>query len=265
MPATAGSRGSSGPCGLRVFTTRRRPQLHADFKVGRVADQAVRAYGSPVPVAGSGSQTRPHREQGRARDLATQLRHSRPPLIGRCSLMTRPHSGHGGRMILVAPASQSLPIRRSTDGTGVSAPAPVTGRAGPAASRPAGGVSGLGGRGFHRRGDGPGRRRIECRDDLITVSTGSGRGPPRARPHFLHRGCPPGPANAHVQCCRGAWRRAAGSGRRAAVPVLAAALLASAGLAALGAYRGRDRRRYRLDQRDEQVPYHSRGAVTGRR
>jgi len=51
----------------------------------------------PWPLRVAASQTRPQREQGWARDLATQLRQSHRPPIGRCSLMTRLQFGHGGR------------------------------------------------------------------------------------------------------------------------------------------------------------------------
>ncbi|MGH3610808.1 MAG: hypothetical protein ACRDRD_22370, partial [Pseudonocardiaceae bacterium] len=72
------------------------------------------------------SQTLPQPAQGSARDLATQLRQSRTPPRGLTSGITRPQCGQGGRTMLVAPASQSLSISRSTDGTVAWAPAPVS-------------------------------------------------------------------------------------------------------------------------------------------
>ena len=123
---SGGHLGQSGPCGLRVFTVRRRPQFTQTSRLAGALTRQFGQIGRPWSSRAAASQTLPQPEQGWARDLATQLRQSHRPPIGRCSLMTRPQCGHGGRMIPVAPASQSLSINRSTAGTGASAPAPVS-------------------------------------------------------------------------------------------------------------------------------------------
>ena len=233
---SGGQPGHSGPCGLRVFTTRRRPQF---TQTSRLAGSLTRQFahtGIPRASRAAGSLTLPHLEQGRARDLATQVRHSQRPSIGRCKAMTRPHCGHGGRMILVAPASQSLPISRSTDGTGVSAPAPVS-RAGRSCSAQASWwrLPAWEAAAFTAAATIPGGRAGSMAETILaTVSTGSG--PPG--PHRVHRGRP----SRSRECTRPMLpQRGAGQPDRAAdaaVPVLAAALLGPQGLAALSAVPG---------------------------
>jgi hypothetical protein len=114
--------GHNGPSGVRAATGRRRSQpAQVSWLTGSVIRQCGHS-GRPSPSRVAGSPTVPHREHGSARDLATQLRHSRIPSRGLTSGITRPQRGQGGRTMPSAPASQSRSTSRSTDGTGAAAP-----------------------------------------------------------------------------------------------------------------------------------------------
>jgi hypothetical protein len=76
---SGGQEGQSGPSGVRVFTTRQRPQF---TQSSRLAGALTRQFGQiarPRSSREAASQTRPQPEQGSARDLATQLRQSLTP------------------------------------------------------------------------------------------------------------------------------------------------------------------------------------------
>ena len=71
--------GQSGPSGVRTLTGRRRPQ---PMQISWLAGSVIRQYGHsgwPCSSRVAASRTAPQREQGTARDLATQLRQSRSP------------------------------------------------------------------------------------------------------------------------------------------------------------------------------------------
>ena len=123
---TGAQAGHKGPSAERTLTGRRRLHpVQISWLAGSVTRQCGH-NGRPCSSRIATCWTAPHRAHSWKRDLATQLRHDHCPPIRRCRPMTRPHPGHGGRTILVAPASQSSLISLSTDGTGAQAPAPVS-------------------------------------------------------------------------------------------------------------------------------------------
>jgi hypothetical protein len=104
----------------------RRPAAAARVGSGGIGPVQFGQSARPCSSRVAASQTRPQREQGSARDLATQVRQSRTPPRGLTSGITRPQCGQGGRTTPLAPASQSVSIRRSTAGIVASAPVPVS-------------------------------------------------------------------------------------------------------------------------------------------
>ena len=116
----------SGPSGVRALTGRCRWQrVQASQLVGSRFRQSEQS-GCPRSSRAPGSRTVPQRAQGTARHFATQFRHNRS-LPGTLSSGTAlPQCGQPGREMLVAPASHRASMRRSTEGTGASAPAPVS-------------------------------------------------------------------------------------------------------------------------------------------
>lgn len=126
MIATGRQVGHSGPSGVRRWTRRLRPQpRHVSWLAGSVTRQLGHS-GCPCSSRTAASRMAPHREQGWARDLATQLRQCHCPSSRRCSRMIRWHRGQAGRVMVCAPASQSSSISRSTAGIGACAPWPVS-------------------------------------------------------------------------------------------------------------------------------------------
>ncbi|HEY5840370.1 MAG TPA: hypothetical protein VIU87_02670 [Mycobacterium sp.] len=118
--------GHSGPSPVRTLTGRRRPQPEqVSWLTGSVLKQWGHK-GFPCSSRVAGSRWTPQREHVSARDLAQQLRQTRTPSRVLFSVMTRPQRGQGGRTMLCAPAPISTSISRSTEGTGASAPAPVS-------------------------------------------------------------------------------------------------------------------------------------------
>ena len=102
----------SGPSAARVLIRRRRPQVtQASWLAGSVTRQFEHS-GRLCSSRVAASRTAPHREQGWARDLATQLRHSHCPSIRWPSRITRPHRGHAGRVMAWAPALHNWSISR---------------------------------------------------------------------------------------------------------------------------------------------------------
>lgn len=247
------TRRAQRPSGVRTLTGRRCAQ---PTQVSWLAGSVIRQYGHngrPCSSRMAASRTTPHREQGSALDLATQLRHSRTPSRGLTSVIIRRQCGQGGRTTLVAPPSQSLSISRSTEG-----PAPQR-RAGeqfgPVLQRPRELIAlpGLGHRRVHRSDDDCGRQgRIDRRDDLHhdahRVVAVVGR-TPRAS------GLPMPVATVHPPGLPAARARLTPRAADTAVPVLAATLQGAQRLAALGADRRGDRRGARLAQRDQQITH----------
>ena len=70
---SGGQLGQSGPCGLRVFTVRQRPQFTQTSRLAGALTRQFGQIGRPWPSRAAASQTLPQPEQGWARDLATQL------------------------------------------------------------------------------------------------------------------------------------------------------------------------------------------------
>ena len=90
----------------------------------------------PWLLRATGSATLPQRVQGTARSRASQPRQIRSLSRSFERLTTLAQCGQAGRATPLTPASQSAPIKLSTDGTGASAPAPVN-SSGRSASAPA--------------------------------------------------------------------------------------------------------------------------------
>ena len=116
----------TGPSGVRTATRCRRPQR---TQSSRLSGSLIRQYGHsgcPSGVREAGSQTRPQRPHGTARERAVQARQARCPFTSLLKVTTRPQSGQAGRLIRVAPASQSASISRRIIGKAALAPSPVS-------------------------------------------------------------------------------------------------------------------------------------------
>jgi hypothetical protein len=110
----------------RAATGRRRPQpAHSSRLAGSLTRQFGQS-GLPSPSRVAGSRTAPHREQGTAACRAKQFRQTRLPSSSFDSALTWPHREHAGLTTMVAPASASAPMNRSTAGAGASLPSPVS-------------------------------------------------------------------------------------------------------------------------------------------
>ena len=117
----------SGPSAVRTLTGRRRPQPR---QVSWLAGSVIKQFGHsgwPCSSRVAASRMAPQREQGSARDLATQLRQSHCPSIRRLQA-DHPSAARAGRpRRFRAPRRRtSASISRSTAGARACAPAPVS-------------------------------------------------------------------------------------------------------------------------------------------
>ena len=87
---SGGQEGQSGPSGLRVFTTRRRPQLTQTSRLTGSLIMQFAQTGRPWPSLVTGSRTAPQRAHGSARERAMQVRQTRTPSSGLSMRTTRP-------------------------------------------------------------------------------------------------------------------------------------------------------------------------------
>jgi hypothetical protein len=94
----------TGPASVTAATRRRFPHLAQGFQLRGSRRQQFWQMGCPLSLRRAGGRTAPHRPQGSARAFLPQPEHRRSPSARAQSRFCLPQCGHGGSIMVTAPA-----------------------------------------------------------------------------------------------------------------------------------------------------------------